>query len=162
MSRWSDAIDGKLKRVGALALTFWTVLLVPTGLGLAFYGISTRIRTSEWQEPLSIGVGLVAVGGITWYLSRRLHEGAGRARARVNENRILRLARERGGRLTTMEAATETGLTAVEAEAILKALAEGGFIEIEVTDAGIMIYRFPEVLYAPGGVSNWSRRFESA
>jgi len=75
MSRWGDTIDAKLKRAGALALTFWTVIFVPTGLALAFYGISTRIRTSEWQEPLSVGVGLVAVGAITWYLSRRLHEG---------------------------------------------------------------------------------------
>lgn len=143
-------------------LTFWTVLLLPTGLGLVLLGVSTRIENRQWQEPLSIGVGIVAVGAITWYLARQLDEGARKARARQDENRILRLARDRGGRLTTMEAATETGLPAAETEAILQGLAEGGFIEIEVTDAGVMIYRFPEVLYAPGGVGNWSRRYESA
>jgi hypothetical protein len=157
MSRWSDAVEGRVKRAGALMLTAWTVLLLPTGLGLVFYGVSTRIRTQEWQEPLSIGVGIVCVAGIAWFLSRRLHEGAERARARRDENRILRLARERGGRLTAMDAATETGLTAVEAEQILRGLAEGGFIEIEVTDAGIMIYRFPDVLFADGGAT-WARR----
>jgi hypothetical protein len=161
MSRWSDTIDQKLKRAGALALTFWTVLLLPTGLGLVLLGVSTRIENRQWQEPLSIGVGLVAVGAITWYLSRRLHEGARQVRSRIDENRILRLARQRGGRLTVMEAATETGLTAVEAESILRGLAEGGFIEIEVTDAGVMIYRFPDVLYASGS-GRWSHRFESA
>ncbi len=162
MPRWGDRIDAKLKRAGAFVPTFWTVLLLPTGLALAFYGISTRIRTSEWQEPLSVGVGIVAVGAITWYLSRRLHEGARQVQGRMDENRILRLARERGGRLTAMEAATETGLTAIETEAILRGLAEGGFIEIEVTDAGIMIYRFPDVLYGAGGRASWSHRFESA
>ena len=161
MSRWSDTIDQKLKRAGALALTFWTVLLLPTGLGLVLLGVSTRIENRQWQEPLSIGVGLVAVGAITWYLSRRLHEGARQVRSRMDENRILRQARQRGGRLTVMEAATETGLTAVEAESILRGLAEGGFIEIEVSDAGVMIYRFPDVLYAPGS-GRWSHRFESA
>ena len=98
MSRGSDTIDQKLKRAGALALTFWTVLLLPTGLGLVLLGVSTRIEHREWQEPLSIGVGLVAVGAITWYLSRRLHEGARQVRARMDENRILRLASQRGGR----------------------------------------------------------------
>ena len=161
MSRWSDTIDQKLKRAGALALTFWTVLLLPTGLGLVLLGVSTRIEHREWQEPLSIGVGLVAVGAITWYLSRRLHEGARQVRARMDENRILRLASQRGGRLTAMEAATETGMTTVEAESILRGLAEGGFIEIEVSAAGVMIYRFPDVLYAPGS-GRWSHRFGSA
>jgi hypothetical protein len=161
MSRWSDTIDQKLKRAGALVLTFWTVLLLPAGLGLVLLGLSTRIENRQWQEPLSIGVGLVAVGAITWYLSRRLHEGARRVRARMDENRILRLASQRGGRLTAMEAATETGMTAVEAESILRSLAEGGFIEIEVSDAGVMIYRFPDVLYAPSS-GRWSHRFESA
>jgi len=126
VSRWSDTIDQKLKRAGALALTFWTVLLLPTGLGLVLLGVSTRIEHREWQEPLSIGVGLVAVGAITWYLSRRLHEGARQVRARMDENRILRLASQRGGRLTAMEAATETGRTAGEAEASRRGRAEGG------------------------------------
>ena len=96
---------------------------------------------------------LVSVSTIT--------RGASQFRSRINENRILCLARDRGGRLTAMETATETGLTAVEAEAILRGLAEGGFIEIELTDAGVMVYRFPDVLYAPGGRS-WSQRVESA
>ncbi|HCL30879.1 MAG TPA: hypothetical protein EYQ31_11505 [Candidatus Handelsmanbacteria bacterium] len=157
MSRWGDTIDSKLKRAGALVLTFWTVLLLPTGLGLVLLGVSTRIENRQWQEPLSVGVGIVAVGAITWYLSRRLHEGARQVRARIDENRILRLASQRAGRLTVMEAATETGLTAAECEEILRGLAEGGFIEIEVSDAGIMIYRFPDVLYGQGG-GRWHER----
>lgn len=60
-----------------------------------------------------------------------------------------------------MEAATEMGMTTVEAESILRGLAKGGFIEIEVSDAGVMIYRFPDVLCAPGS-GRWSHRFESA
>lgn len=159
MSRWSDLVEGRIKRAGALFLTGWTILLLPTGLGLVIYGIATRIEAGQWQEPLSVGVGIAAVGGITLFLSRQLYAGATQARARRNENRILRLARERGGRLTAMDAATETGLTAAESEEILRGLAEGGFIEIEVTDAGIMVYRFPDVLFANGGAT-WSRRVQ--
>ena len=150
-----DIFDGGLRRAGALALTGWSAVLLPAGLGLVLYGVVERLESGAWREPLPIGVAVVAAGAIVWHLSRRLDASARAARARRDENRIVRLARERGGRLTTMEAAAETGLTAAEAEVILRGLAEGGFIEIEVTEAGIMVYRFPEVIYGSGGGRSW-------
>lgn len=156
MSRIGNTFEGGLKRAGAWFLTGWAALLLPAGLGLVLYGIVERVSSDDWQEPLSIGVAVVAVGAVAGYLARRLDAAAQVARSRSDENRVLRLARQRGGRLTAFDAAVDSGLTAAEAELILRRLADGGFVEIEVSDAGVLVYRFPEVIYPTGsGVRHW-------
>mgnify|MGYP003573460007 CR=1 FL=1 len=145
--RATSLLEGGAKRLGALFLLGWAVAMVPTGLGLTLWGLFNKIGNAEWEDPLSIGLALVILGGILWLLSKRLDEAARAVRRRRQENRILRLARDRGGRLMVTETAADTELTVVEAEEILKSLAEGGFVELEVTDSGLVVYRFPEVLY---------------
>ncbi|MBT3344315.1 MAG: hypothetical protein HN712_07945 [Gemmatimonadetes bacterium] len=157
----SERLAGTAQRVGSALLTGWAILLLPAGIGLVLYGLVERIDSNDWQEPLSVGVAVFAVGSLVWFLSRRLDASAQRAAARRYEHQLLRLARGRSGRLTATEAAAEIGITAAEAEVILKGLAEGGFVELEVTEGGVIIYRFPEILYASGG-SSWARRHESA
>lgn len=162
MGRLSERLSGSVQRLGSAFLTGWAILLLPAGIGLILYGLVERIDSRNWQEPLSIGVAVFAVGSLVWFLSRRLDAAAQDARARRHEHQLLRLARTRDGRLTATEAAAEIGIAAAEAEAILKGLAEGGFVELEVTDGGVLIYRFPEILYVRGGASSWARRHESA
>jgi len=145
--RATSLLEGGAKRLGALFLLGWAVAMVPVGLGLTLWGLFKKIGNAQWEDPLSLGLALVVLGGILWLLSKRLDEAAQAVRRRRQENAVLRLARQRGGRLTVTEAAADTGLTAAETEAILKGLAEGGYVEIEVTESGLMVYRFPEVLY---------------
>jgi TusA-related sulfurtransferase len=47
-----------------------------------------------------------------------------------------------------------------ETKEVLEKLANGGYVEVEVTDSGMMVYRFPEVLF--GHEKHWSRGIESA
>ena len=155
------ALEGGVKRLGALLLLFSAVPLFPVGFGLMVYGLFLAIDESSYRDPLSVGVALVVMSGLLWLSSRRLDSAAQLVRSRKIENDLLRLARRRGGRLTVIEAATETGYTAAETEAQLKQLAEGGFVEIEVTEAGVMVYRFPEILYAPTGDGGWSPEVET-
>jgi hypothetical protein len=163
MGRLRERFSGSVQRIGSVLLTGWAILLLPTGLGLVLFGLFERIDSNDWQEPLSIGVTVFAAGSLLWFLSRRLDSAAVGARARRYEHQLLRLARTRHGRLTATEAAAEVGLTAAEAETILKGLAEGGFVELEVSDGGVLIYRFPEILYSGGGAAgSWARRHESA
>ncbi len=148
------SMEGGVKRLGALFLKAWAVPMIPVGLGLILYGLSTSF------EPFSIGVTLVLLGGILWILARKLDAAALLVRRRKQQNRIVRLARERGGRLMVAEAAADTGLTVQEAEQILKELADGGYVEIQVTDSGMVVYRFPEFLFAHE--KHWARGVESA
>lgn len=148
------SMEGGLKRLGALFLKAWAVPMIPIGLALILYGLFTNF------EPLSIGVALVLMGGLLWLLASKLDAAALLVRHRKEQNRIVRLAREKGGRLMVAEAAADSGLMVQEAEQILRELADGGYAEVEVTDSGMVVYRFPEFLYSHE--KHWARRVESA
>ena len=147
------SMEGGLKRLGAVFLKAWAVPMVPVGLGLVLYGLFTRF------EPLSIGVALVLMGALLWVLARKLDAAALLVRHRKQQNQIVRLARQKGGRLMVAETAADTGLMVQEAEEILRELADGGYAEIEVTDSGMVVYRFPEFLFSHE--KRWARRLEN-
>ena len=159
-----SAIESGCKRLGALFLKVLAVPIVPIGLGLMLYGLFQMLRPeasdSDFFEPFAIGVTQVIFGSLLWILAKKLDAAAYLVRYRRQQNRVVRLARQRGGRLTVTEAAADTGLTVEEASEILKRLADGGFVEVEITDSGLIVYRFPEVLFAHE--KHWSRGVESA
>ncbi len=159
-----SAIESGCKRLGALFLKVLAVPIVPIGLGLMLYGLFQMFRPeasdSDFFEPFAIGVTQVIFGSLLWILAKKLDAAAHLVRYRRQQNRVVRLARQRGGRLTVTETAADTGLTVEEASEILKRLADGGFVEVEITDSGLIVYRFPEVLFAHE--KHWSRGVESA
>ena len=161
----SSAMEGGFKRLGALFLKVLAVPMVPLGLGFMLYGLFEIAAESAPYAggeimPFVVGVSLVIFGSLLWVLSKKFEEAAHRVRYRRQQNRVVRLSHQRGGRLTVTETAAETGLAIEEADEILKGMADGGFVEVEITDSGMMVYRFPEVLYAHE--KNWSRGVESA
>ncbi|NKB71845.1 MAG: hypothetical protein GKR89_32615 [Candidatus Latescibacteria bacterium] len=140
-------MEGGLKRLGALFLKFWAVPMVPVGIGLMLWGLINELGKQQ-VEFFPVGVTLVISGSLLWLLARKLDAAALVVRYRRHQNQVVRLAQQRGGRLTVTETAGETGMTAEECEDILKKLSEGGYVEVEVTESGMVVYRFPEVLYA--------------
>ncbi len=168
-------LEGGIKRLGGLFLLVWAIPLFAVGLGLMLWGLSKALTLaihtgppgfllsgSHFEHPLSIGVALVVLSVLMWVGSRRLDAAVRTLKDRRVENALLRLAQQRGGRLTVIEAAAETGYTAEEVALVLRRLSEQGFVEIEVTDAGVMVYRFPEIAYAPTPGESWTNRIESA
>lgn len=153
-------MEGGLKRLGALFLKVWAVPMVPVGVGLMLYALVKRVEQGHVVDQFSVGVALTIFGGLLWILAKRLDAAAQLVRYRRHQNRIVRLARDRGGRLTVTETAADSGLTVEESADILKRLADGGFVEVEITDSGLVVYRFPEVVY--GHEKPWSRGVETA
>jgi hypothetical protein len=147
-------LEGGIKRLGGLFLLVLAIPLFAVGLGLMLWGLSTALTAAIHTGPslehsLSIGVALVVLSVLMWVGSRRLDAAVRILKNRRVENALLRLAQQRGGRLTVIETAAETGYTAEEVALVLRRLSEQGFVEIEVTEAGVMVYRFPEIAYAP-------------
>ena len=140
-------VEGGAKRLGALFLKVWAVPVIPIGLGLMLWGLFSKFEQRQYQDPLSVGVALVILGGILWFLSRRLDESAQLVRYRSRQNSVIRLARERGGKLMVTETAADTGITMEEADRILRDLVDGGYVEMEVSDSGMVVYRFPEIVF---------------
>ncbi len=70
-------------------------------------------------------------------------------RLQTYESEILQLAQRKGGKLTVVEVAAETGLDAPTADAALRALAIQGVAEVEVTDSGMLVYAFYDIQKLP-------------
>jgi hypothetical protein len=62
------------------------------------------------------------------------------------ELRILKLAREHGGRLTTVLAAAELGAPLEDVQAKLDELAVADHATLETTDDGVIVYTFPALM----------------
>jgi hypothetical protein len=64
---------------------------------------------------------------------------------------VLRLAAQRGGRLTVTEAAAALGWTIPRAEKVLQSLDDGWRVDSEVTGEGVIVYLFRELGPSVGG-----------
>ena len=62
------------------------------------------------------------------------------------ESRIVRLAEEKAGRLTVIEVVGELGLGAEAAEAFFADLVARDMADIEMTDSGLTVYVFRDIL----------------
>jgi len=121
---------------GALALTLYgSGSLVVSGILFYF----------SWELGLSalfVLTGLLPLGASAYLLWRLLRRGQPPRlwRYKSREAAILRLAQGSRGQLTVAEVAMGTGLTLREAEATLSALVRDGYVDVEVSASGMLVY----------------------
>jgi hypothetical protein len=63
---------------------------------------------------------------------------------------VLQLAGRKGGQLTVTEVAAELGWTMRRAEKVLQSLDDGMRVNSEVTDEGVIVYDFLELIRTTG------------
>jgi hypothetical protein len=63
------------------------------------------------------------------------------------EKQIIRLAQQKGGRLTIPEIAVDTSMTTTEAEEFMREMTAKGYVDMQVTDAGVIVYEFYEIVH---------------
>lgn len=68
-------------------------------------------------------------------------------RQQTIESEVLKLAVARGGKLAAVEVATQLALSPEQATEALDRLALRGQAEYEVTDAGVIVYAFHDILH---------------
>jgi hypothetical protein len=104
---------------------------------------------------LLLVVGLPAVGAALLVRSH-FSEGSRRSgrrdllRQQTIDAEILRLAGERGGRLTAVEVATELALPMEGAKSALDGLLLRNHADLEMTDEGLTVYSFYDVRHLGG------------
>jgi len=150
---------------GTVALPVSTI--APPPLSPVFASESSR---GVWSIALFLLAAIFAVGGIVGgapgpLLLAALAAGGGlllhhRAETEREKRRaalisslqlpVLKLASERGGRLTVTEVATQLGWTLPRAEKVLESLEDGYRVSSDVTDDGVIVYDFLELRYAGG------------
>jgi hypothetical protein len=89
---------------------------------------------------------LSAAGGVHLLRSgRRQREERRQALLTALQQPVLRLASQRGGRLTVTEVATEFSWPLPRAEKVLNSLEDGLRVASDVTDEGVIVYEFREL-----------------
>ena len=93
------------------------------------------------------------IGSVAASAGIAMHRSASIARSRRREALIsalqlpvLKLAGRKQGHLTVTEVATELGWTMKRAEKVLQSLDDGLRVTSDVTDEGVIVYEFPELL----------------
>ena len=66
-------------------------------------------------------------------------------RQRTLSAEVLRLAGERGGKLTIVEVMTAMAITGDQAKEVLDHLALQGIADFQVTDSGVVVYDFQDI-----------------
>ena len=117
------------------------------GFGGLIASVVAVTGKGPWDmKALSIGLLLVATAQLIWWAGILVHRSADRKRYAQHQHRLLKLAREKGGSLTVLEAATDARMTVEKAEEILRELAARGHAEVRISDSGLIVYHFPEIL----------------
>ena len=62
------------------------------------------------------------------------------------EKEIVKLAQRKGGRLSILEIVAETSLNTKEADEIMEEMTVKGYVTMDVTDSGAIVYTFPGML----------------
>jgi hypothetical protein len=135
------------RTIAGAGLVFLSLLML-----LGFVQADAEPGAPATLIALLVGVVIPAAGG-AYLLSApfrargRLARRRAELRERAVEGEILRLARELGGRVTVVEAVAELGLAPEEATRALDWLATRGTAEVEITDSGLLVYSFYDILH---------------
>jgi hypothetical protein len=126
------------------------LLAVAAFMLLGFFRSGAPLAAPATLTALLIGVVLPAVGGIVLLRhghgrDRQLDDRRETLRQQTLDAEVLRLAGERGGRITAVELMTELTLPDDVARSTLESLMVRGLADIEVSDAGVLVYVFHDV-----------------
>ncbi len=129
---------------GALLIGVALFMAIGFAVSDATRSLGTTIATLLIAVGIPAGAGLALIQ--SHYQGRRLLT-ADRAELRLQtwESELVKLAAERGGKLTVVEAVAATGLRAPQVEEAFRSLTQQGVADIDVTDSGMLVYRFPDV-----------------
>lgn len=94
---------------------------------------------------LIIGSVLGAAGSGTFFWGWKGLQDRRQALQTSLQREVLRLATRRRGRLTVTDVAAELNLSLPAAEKVLHTMDDGFRVRSDITDAGIIVYEFPEV-----------------
>ena len=126
------------------------LLLLALVMLLGFFRSDADAGSIATLGALFVGVGLPALGGLALLRrllrrQRRSGDRTERLRQQTLEAEILRLAGRHEGKLTAVEVASDLGVRVEEAKRVLDELMVRGQADIEVTDSGVLVYRFYDI-----------------
>ena len=129
------------------------LLLVSAFMLLGFVRSGASFAALNTIVAVLVSVALPAIGGVMLLRTanrygRRSGSRADQLRRTTIESEILRLAMLHDGRLTAVEVASALALPSEEAKAMLDGLVTREVADLDITDAGVLVYSFHELTEA--------------
>ena len=129
----------KLQVVVAVLLGVFGLVMI-VGVSIQFLeGTSKYSMVTDGVLTVLLGI-VPLVGGVWRY--KRVRQAVTRRAVDDSEKIVLRLAQRRQGVLTVVEVAANSTLSVEQAKETLDQLNLKGFNEMDVSDAGILVYKF--------------------
>ena len=114
------------------------------------YATSIFDGVGDWRGALFYALGTGAVAVLLLRSARKDEERFSQVARNERQLAVLRLAAEDDGQLTVTEVAARLGWSIDDAAATLRSLDDGLRVTSTVTDEGIMLYEFRELIHDPG------------
>ena len=136
-----------MKSIGAWGLIGFGVFI---SFGELYVISKGNFSFADFAAWLLFGITPIIIGGVLLIRGKK-HDIKHNQQARyaLQEKEILRLAQEKGGRLAIPDIVVGTSLNSTEAETVMREMAARGFADMQVTDAGIIVYEFYEIANRP-------------
>ena len=133
--------------IGGILIAFGAFL----SLGFVINATQKGINAGDIAAILMLGIAPIAGGGMLirshFKRKRNVLLDQKKALQAKQETEIFHLAQQKGGRLSIPDIVAGTSLSTIEAEQIMRTMAEKGYVSIQVTDSGIIIYEFYEIAH---------------
>ena len=123
--------------VACLLLLIFVAVLYPT------------FQAEDWRMPFVIFLPAGVVGAAMLRGVLRERKRVAREEAAAREVAVLRLANAEGGILTATQIATRLAWPMETAVATLRAVEDGGAVTSTVTDDGVLVFEFRELMHHP-------------
>jgi predicted RNA-binding Zn-ribbon protein involved in translation (DUF1610 family) len=129
--------DPRLLRWGSYLIFAFAAMLMMIGLGEG--------------EPAPVFIGAIAAGGgvLLWKKANSAREERREKLLMALQQPVLRLASQRSGVLTVTDVAAALAWPMPRAEKVLNSLEDGLRVASSVTDEGVIVYEFRELMHAP-------------
>ena len=120
-------------------------------LGFFLNAVKKGVDAGDIAAVLLLGVAPVAAGGmlIRSYFKEKQKVVLEKKKTiqTQQEKEIILLAQQKGGRLSIPEIVAGTSLNTIEADQLMREMTTKGYVDMQVTDAGVIIYEFYEIAH---------------
>jgi hypothetical protein len=135
--------------IGGILVAIGGIILA--GFFLNAADAAFAINAGDIVAALLLGVGPMVGGGLLIRSHMKRKQQALSAQKKDEyarrEKEIIKLAQKKAGRLSIPDIVAETSLNSDEADRIMQELTTKGYVDMQVTDSGVIVYEFYEIAH---------------
>lgn len=121
--------------------------------GFVLNALEKGVDSGDIVAALVIGVVPIVIGALRirkhYQERKKFEQQQQQALYTQREKEIIRLAQKTQGYLSIPDIVGGTSMNTIEAEEIMREMTTKGYVNMNVTDAGVIVYEFYEIAHRP-------------